>query len=91
MQTTQENALNGRLPLCRDSFGNAGLHLFLAEDFREVINTRQMPGVRWSRQREATLSSSRLSSEICRNIQNIHRIWGTKPEPHPLNQYPQEK
>ena len=36
MQTTQENAPNGRLLLCRDSFGNA-LHPFLAEDFREAI------------------------------------------------------
>lgn len=42
MQTTQENAPNGRLLLCRDSFGNA-LHPFLAEDFREAIITRQMP------------------------------------------------
>ena len=33
---------NGRLLLCRDSFGNA-LHPFLAEDFREAIITRQMP------------------------------------------------
>ena len=41
MQTTQENAPNGRLLLCRDSFGNA--HPFLAEDFREAIITRQMP------------------------------------------------
>ena len=38
----QENAPNGRLLLCRDSFGNA-LHPFLAEDFREAIITRQMP------------------------------------------------
>jgi len=42
MQTTQENAPNGRLLLCRDSFGNA-LHSFLAEDFRKAIITRQMP------------------------------------------------
>ena len=42
MQTTQENAPNGRLLLCRDSFGNA-LHPFLAEDFREATITRQMP------------------------------------------------
>lgn len=42
IQTTSENAPNGRLILCRDSFGNA-LHPFLAADFREAVITRQMP------------------------------------------------
>ena len=42
IQTTSENAANGRLILCRDSFGNA-LHPFLAADFREAVITRQMP------------------------------------------------
>ena len=42
MQTTQPAAPNGRLILCRDSFGNA-LHPFLAEDFRTAVITRQMP------------------------------------------------
>ena len=42
MQTTSEHAQNGRLILCRDSFGNA-LHPFLAADFREAVITRQMP------------------------------------------------
>ena len=42
IQTTNPNAPNGRLLLCRDSFGNA-LHPFLAEDFREATITRQMP------------------------------------------------
>ena len=42
IQTTSPAAPNGRLLLCRDSFGNA-LHPFLAEDFREATITRQMP------------------------------------------------
>lgn len=42
IQTTSPDAPNGRLLLCRDSFGNA-LHPFLAEDFREATITRQMP------------------------------------------------
>ena len=42
IQTTSRDAPNGRLLLCRDSFGNA-LHPFLAEDFREATITRQMP------------------------------------------------
>lgn len=42
IQTTSEHAQNGRLILCRDSFGNA-LHPFLAADFREAVITRQMP------------------------------------------------
>lgn len=42
IQTTSPYAPNGRLLLCRDSFGNA-LHSFLAEDFREATITRQMP------------------------------------------------
>lgn len=42
IQTTNPDAPNGRLLLCRDSFGNA-LHPFLAEDFREATITRQMP------------------------------------------------
>lgn len=42
IQTTSETAQNGRLILCRDSFGNA-LHPFLAADFSESIITRQMP------------------------------------------------
>lgn len=42
IQTTSPDAPNGRLLLCRDSFGNA-LHSFLAEDFREATITRQMP------------------------------------------------
>lgn len=42
IQTTNLNAPNDRLLLCRDSFGNA-LHPFLAEDFREATITRQMP------------------------------------------------
>lgn len=42
IQTTSPDAPNGRLLLCRDSFGNA-LHPFLAEDFREATVTRQMP------------------------------------------------
>ena len=42
IQTTSENAANGRLILCRDSFGNA-LHPFFAADFREAVITRQMP------------------------------------------------
>ena len=42
MQTTNPEAPNSRLLLCRDSFGNA-LHPFLAEDFREATITRQMP------------------------------------------------
>ena len=42
IQTTSPYAPNGRLLLCRDSFGNA-LHPFLAEDFREATITRQMP------------------------------------------------
>ena len=42
IQTTSEGAPNGRLILCRDSFGNA-LHPFLAADFREALITRQMP------------------------------------------------
>ena len=42
IETTKADAPNGRLLLCRDSFGNA-LHPFLAEDFRETVITRQMP------------------------------------------------
>lgn len=42
IQTTSPAAANGRLLLCRDSFGNA-LHPFLAADFREAVITRQMP------------------------------------------------
>ena len=42
IQTTNPAAPNGRLLLCRDSFGNA-LYPFLAEDFREATVTRQMP------------------------------------------------
>ena len=42
IQTTNPDAPNGRLLLCRDSFGNA-LHPFLAEDFREATITRGMP------------------------------------------------
>lgn len=42
IQTTSETAQNGRLILCRDSFGNA-LHPFLAADFSEAVITRQMP------------------------------------------------
>ena len=42
IQTTSENAPNGRLILCRDSFGKA-LHPFLVADFREAVITRQMP------------------------------------------------
>ena len=42
IETTKAEAPNGRLLLCRDSFGNA-LHPFLAEDFRETVITRQMP------------------------------------------------
>ena len=42
IQTVNPTAPNGRLLLCRDSFGNA-LYPFLAEDFREATITRQMP------------------------------------------------
>lgn len=42
IETTSPTAPNGRLLLCRDSFGNA-LHPFLATDFREAVITRQLP------------------------------------------------
>ena len=42
IQPTSPAAPNGRLLLCRASFGHS-LHPFLAEDFREATITRQMP------------------------------------------------
>ena len=79
MQTTQENAPNGRLLLCRDSFGNA-LHSFLAEDFREAIITRQMPYPL-----EQVQESDTVIIEIVeRNLPNILKYspdLGNKTEP----------
>lgn len=78
MQTTQENAPNGRLLLCRDSFGNA-LHPFLAEDFREAIITRQMPYP------EQVQEGDTVIIEIVeRNLPNILKIFtgfGEQTEP----------
>ena len=79
MQTTQENAPNGRLLLCRDSFGNA-LHPFLAEDFREAIITRQMPYPLEQVQKGDTV----IIEIVERNLPNILKYspdLGNKTEP----------
>ncbi len=64
MQTTQENAPNGRLLLCRDSFGNA-LHSVSREDFRKAIISRRCR-IHGAGAGGRIRSSSRSLSDICR-------------------------